>query len=324
MAQTQIAKEIVHCAVAAKDFLVFRAVRADNLLRDLFFSLLSARREDGQCEFPLRDTVPPRGREPVKNYLFGVWKLRHFWLALVRIDLRNRYRRSMLGMGWSLLQPIAMTAVMCTVFHGLLGVDVATYGPYLLAGLTLWNFIAASVNGGCQSFFQNEAYIRQQPAPLAIYPLRTALGAAVHLLLGLVVFAVFWCVAHGPGCLWTLPALLPGIVLLFIFGWSLAILAGVMNVLFQDTQHLVEVLLQILFYLTPIMYRAGQIPQRQVRWIIGVNPLTSFLELIRQPVIDGHLPAAGAYGVAALTALTAAALATATLWRVERRMIFHL
>lgn len=266
-------------------------------------------------------------REPVKNYLLGVWKLRHFWLALVRIDLRNRYRRSMIGMGWSLLQPIAMTAVICTVFSQLYRMNITTlraFGPSLLAGLTMWNFIAASVNGGCQSFFQNESYIRQQPAPLAIYPLRSALGGAIHLLLGLIVVVLLACVMRGPGSLWTLPAALPGIVLLFIFGWSVAILAGVMNVLFQDTQHLVEVLLQILFYLTPIIYPAEMLRARGAGWIIDVNPLASFLELIRRPLIDGQVPALGACIVAALTALTAAALATATLARVERRMIFHL
>ena len=68
-------------------------------------------------------------REPVKNYLLGVWKLRHFWLALVRIDLRNRYRRSMIGMGWSLLQPIAMTAVICTVFSQLYRMNARRHGP---------------------------------------------------------------------------------------------------------------------------------------------------------------------------------------------------
>ena len=197
----------------------------------------------------------------MKNYLLGVWNLRHFWLALVRIDLRNRYRRSMIGMGWSLLQPIAMAAVICTVFCQLFRVDIARLRPLPLAGLTMWNFIAASVNGGCQSFFQNESYIRQQPAPLAIYPLRAALGAAVHLLLGLV---VSWCLVHHaragqpsgrcPRCCRELPCSS------FSAGrWRSC--AGVMNVIFQDTQHLVEVLLQILFYSTPIIYPTELLPR---------------------------------------------------------------
>ena len=288
------------------------------------YATLSARRGDGLWASEPGEIAPERGREPMKNYLLGVWKLRHFWLALVRIDLRNRYRRSMIGMGWSLLQPIAMAAVILTVFKNIFNAEIATFGPYLVAGLTMWNFIAASVNGGCQSFFQNESYIRQQPAPLAIYPLRAALGAAVHLLLGLIVFVALTRVMHGPVNLWMLPALLPAIVLLFIFGWSLAILAGVMNVLFQDTQHLVEVLLQVLFYSTPIIYpaemlrRAGGRVDRRLQpagVVSGPDPPADH----RRPI-----PFAGRYAAAAATALAAATLAAATLAGVERRMIFHL
>ena len=112
-------------------------------------------------------------------YVTELWRLRHFWMALVRNDLRNRYRRSVLGLGWSLLQPIAMTVVLCTVFAGVFGVSLREYAPYLLSGLTFWSFISAAAISGCQSFFQGESYIRQHRAPLAIYPLRTTLGAAI-------------------------------------------------------------------------------------------------------------------------------------------------
>ena len=121
------------------------------------------------------------------GYLSRVWKLRYFWWALVRIDLRKRYRGSAIGMGWSLLQPIAMTVVLCTVFGQIFHADVRTYAPYLLSGLTVWSFITAVMTQGCQCFFNSEAYIRQHPAPLAIYPLRVTLGASVHLVLGLLV-----------------------------------------------------------------------------------------------------------------------------------------
>ena len=255
----------------------------------------------------------------MREYLGRVWRLRHFWLALVRIDLRNRYRRSMIGMGWSLLHPLAMTAVICTVFSQLFKADIATFGPFLLAGLTTWNFITAVMNQGCQSFFQNESYIRQHPAPLAIYPLRVTLGAGVHLLLGLA--GRDRCspgAMDGFGNLRGPAGLLPALALLLIFGWSLAILMGVVNVLFQDTQHLTEMLLQILFYLTPIMYPpdarcesgtwAGS--STSIRW-------PSFLELIRRPIFEGRLPSLGAYGVAAGTVLLAAAAGHGWRWRAS-------
>ena len=258
------------------------------------------------------------------GYLRQVWRLRYFWMALVRSDLRSRYRRSMIGAGWSLLHPIAMTVVLCTVFSQLFHADVRTYGPFLLAGLVTWNFIVSVVNQGCQCFFQGEAYIRQYPAPLAIYPLRTVLGAGIHFLLGLTVVLLCAWIMQGFGNLPALLSLVPTLLLLFILGWSVAVCAGVINVLFQDTQHLTEVLLQILFYVTPIIYSADLLRERNLAWCVWLNPLASFLDLVRQPILEGRFPAADALAIAGATAVLAAAAATLMLVRLERRIIFYL
>ena len=96
----------------------------------------------------------------------------------------------------------------------------------------------AVVMQGCQCFFQGESYIRQHPAPLAIYPLRTTLGAGFHFLLGLVIAVVFvWMRARASGNLPALLSLVPTLALLFLVGWSLAVCMGVANVMFQDSQH---------------------------------------------------------------------------------------
>ena len=78
------------------------------------------------------------------GYLARIWRLRYFWTSLVRIDLRNRYRRSVLGIGWSLLHPILMTAVLCAVFCPLFSVDYRQFAPFLLAGLAFWNFLVST------------------------------------------------------------------------------------------------------------------------------------------------------------------------------------
>ena len=128
------------------------------------------------------------------GYFRAIWQCRYFWLSLVKMDLRTRYRRSLLGIGWSLLNPIAMTAIFCVVFSQAFGGgDVGRYGAYVLAGLSCWQFLTASCLQGCQCFYRGESYIRQYPAPLAIYPLRIALGCMLHFVLALVVCAlVLW------------------------------------------------------------------------------------------------------------------------------------
>lgn len=273
----------------------------------------------------MADAVELQGGISVTSYLSAIWRIRFFWMALVRIDLRNRYRRSMIGIGWSLLHPIAMTIVLCVVFSNLFRMEkISEYAPFLLSGLILWNFITASMNQGCQCFFQGESYIRQHPAPLAIYPLRIALGAGIHFLIGLCVVLAFVWIVNGFGNLPALISLIPTLILLFIFGWALAICMGVVNVLFQDSQHLIDVLLQILFYVTPIMYPADLLRHRHLDWFVNLNPLAIMLEMLRQPILNGQLPSLQTYILGLSAACIAAGAATLTLWRFERRVIFYL
>lgn len=262
------------------------------------------------------------------GYLSNIWRLRHFWLALVRIDLRRRYRRSVIGIGWSLLQPIAMTIVLCIVFSQIFGQPVRTFAPLLLSGLTFWGFIMAVVLQGCQCFFQGESYIRQCPAPLAIYPLRTTLGAGFHFMLGLAIALVFVWYMNGFGNLPALLSLVPTLLLLFVVGWSLAVCMGVANVMFQDSEHLIEVFMQIMFYLTPIIYPAelllGKLEKMNLAWIVNLNPFAVLLELIRRPLLYGQFPSPMTVALGALTGLLAIGAASLALLCFEKRMIFYL
>jgi lipopolysaccharide transport system permease protein len=271
------------------------------------------------------DAIELQGGVSVVGYLSDIWRLRYFWTALVRIDLRNRYRRSMIGIGWSLLHPIAMTTVLCVVFSQLfrMSIPVTIYAPYLLCGLIFWNFFTSVMNQGCGCFFQGESYIRQHPAPLAIYPLRSTLGAGIHFMFGLCIVLVYVWKVNGFGNLPALLSLVPTLFLLFVFGWALAICMGVVNVLFQDSQHLIEVLLQILFYVTPIMYLSDQLPKK-LAWIVNLNPLAHMVEMLRQPILNGQIPSLKTYSFAMLAVSIVAGAAIFMLMRFERRIIFYL
>jgi ABC-type polysaccharide/polyol phosphate export permease len=240
------------------------------------------------------------------------------------MDLRTRYRRTVLGMGWSLLHPIAMTVILCTMFATVMKLPVLEYGPYVLAGLACWNYILGVSVQGCQSLFQGESYIRQYPAPVAIYPLRTALGAAVHFLLALIVVVGLTWYLHGLGNVPALLSLVPSIFLLLVLGWSLAVLAGFANVYFQDTQHLTEVGFQLLFYLTPIIYPDGKLQELRMHWLLNWNPLVAFLRLIRDPILQGHAPTTTTFATASTIVVIAAGLAALVLARLQRRLIFYL
>src|SRR5438094_5352333 len=110
-----------------------------------------------------------------------IWQLRWFWYSLVQNDLQTRYRHSFLGIGWSLARPLGLTLIFCLVFGRLFQIPFQDYAPFVLVGLTLWQFITESVNSGCRTFHTGAGYIRQRAVPLAIFPLRTALSAAFHM-----------------------------------------------------------------------------------------------------------------------------------------------
>jgi ABC-type polysaccharide/polyol phosphate export permease len=210
------------------------------------------------------------------------------------------------------------------VFYKIFKMDPRTYGAYILAGLAFWNYFLAVTMHSCQCFFHGEAYIRQFPTPLAIYPLRTTLGGAFHFVLALgIVIATSW-LFHGFGNLLVLPALIPTLLMLLVFGWSMSLIMGFANVYFQDTQHLAEVVSQILFYATPIIYRPDTLGSAKMDFILQINPLTSFLQLIREPILDGRVPDLHTYGMAAITTLLVFGTAVVTLVKGHARLIFRM
>jgi lipopolysaccharide transport system permease protein len=257
------------------------------------------------------------------HYLRDIWQCRYFWLTLVHIDLRIRYQGSGLGLGWSLARPLAMSAILCVVFHRVFSADIGEYGPYLLTGFACWNYLSSVLQEGCTSLLRAEAYIRQHRAPLAIYPLRTALGAGVHFVLALAITLGLVVWIRGLGHSVHLLGLVPGLVLLFLFGWSCAAITGLVNVHFRDTQHLCDVALQMLFYLTPVMYPGEMLQQRGLGWLVAFNPLASFLDLVRAPILDGRWPSATSLGAASLTVGVVGAVAVLMLLRLQRRIVFY-
>jgi ABC-type polysaccharide/polyol phosphate export permease len=260
------------------------------------------------------------------TYLHAIWRCRYFWLSLVRVDLRTRYRRSVLGLGWSLLQPLAMTALFCLILRPLLMPEqpLGYCVLFFLTGLAVWNYVVQVAVQGCQSLFRGEAYIRQYPAPLAIYPLRTALNFGVHFLLVLGLVVTLGCLWQGGVPVLPLLSLLPTLVFLLLLGWSVAVLTGFANVYYQDAQHLCEVGFQILFYGTPILYEAELLRDRGLGWLLFVNPLVPLFDLVREPLLLGRVPSALTFAWAGAVVVVVLAAACATLVCLQRRVIFRM
>jgi ABC-type polysaccharide/polyol phosphate export permease len=260
----------------------------------------------------------------MRSYVAEVWNSRYFWLSLVKMDLQLRYRRSMLGVGWSLLHPLASTLVLCIAFHEIFHNSIRHYVPFLMSGFAWWGFISGVTIRGCSCFVEAESYIRQHPLPMAVYPLRTALGGMIHLLIALgLVLPMVW-LFRGLDNVQALAILPVSLSLLLVFSWAVAVLAGYVNSIFRDIQHLAEIGFQVLFYLTPIIYPPSSLESTRFGHWIQYNPLVPFLTLIREPILDGRVPAVETFGTATLITAAFVVGATLTLGRLQKRVILYL
>ncbi|NBO92364.1 MAG: ABC transporter permease [Planctomycetia bacterium] len=257
----------------------------------------------------------------LKSYMSEMWEYRYFWTQLVRSDLQKRYRRSILGLGWSLLQPLAMTAVLSLVYSRVLKMDFGSFAPMLLTGLAFWGLIQSSSVQGCGCFIAAEPFIRQQPLPTVIFSLRIVLTSGFHFLIALTL-AVLMAGTNLGGVSPALITLIPSLLLLFVFAWSLATILAYCHVYFPDTQHLAEVALQVFMYLTPIVYPPSLLEQNGLWFLLEFNPLALILQLIRDPILAGHCPTLWAYAKVGIFVIPLGALAIMTVAKLERRLIF--
>lgn len=260
----------------------------------------------------------------MREYIAEVWRSRFFWLSLVKMDLQLRYRRSMLGIGWSLIHPLASTLVLCFAFHEIFHTPVRQYVPFLMAGFAWWGYVSGVTIRGCQCFVEAESYIRQHSLPMAVYPLRTALGGMIHFVIALTVVVVMVLCFHGVGNLWSLAVLPFSLALLVVFGWAVAVLAGYVNSVFRDIQHASEIGFQVLFYLTPIIYPPESLARTRLGQLVAYNPLVPLLRIVREPLLEGQIPSPETFQAAALATLVVTAVATLLLRRLQKRVILYL
>jgi ABC-type polysaccharide/polyol phosphate export permease len=258
------------------------------------------------------------------QYCREIWKRRYFWWTLARLDLAQRYHGSVLGVLWSLLHPLGMTAILCIVFVGVFKADVRTYIPFLLCGLAPWTFISGAFVEGCNSIRQAEKFMRVYPAPIAIYALRTLCSISFHFFIVLIIALVCSWLLMGFANLAVLPLLLPGLVLVLLFGFSIVLTFGILDAFFPDSKHMIQLALQMLFYTLPIIYPLSALRNETFRAILNYNPFGAFIVLLRAPIAEAQAPSPMVWALAAVTTVGSVLFACLLVRVAERRIIFHL
>ena len=205
------------------------------------------------------------------------------WRSLGWADVRFRYRRTTLGPFWLTISTGIMIFAIGLLYAGLFHQDISAYIPSLAIGIIVWNFFITSITEGCSVFVHAGGYIKAYAIPLPIYVMRLLWRNIIIFLHNALIIVVVWLVFR-----WELsPVLLlsaVGFAVMLILVIGAVLFFGVLCTRFRDIPQLVASVLQLLFFITPIMWLPGSLSNHH--WIVDYNPLFSVIEVIRAPLLN--------------------------------------
>jgi lipopolysaccharide transport system permease protein len=252
-------------------------------------------------------------------------KLRYYFdllRELVARDLKLRYKRSVLGIAWSLLNPLLQLLVFSFVFRYLIPLKIPDYTLFLFSGILVWTWFQSSLYSATGAIVDNPTLIRQPGFPSGLLPVVTVMSNTVNFLLALpVLLACVWIAGHHPN---TSMLALPIVILVqFALTLSISYFLAMLHVPFRDTQYLLGILLMLGFYLVPIFYDAAAIPTKY-QTIYRLNPVVGIVEAYRSILLHGQAPRALPLLVTGLVSLAVLAVGWSLFIRVSYSFIEEL
>lgn len=207
---------------------------------------------------------------------------------LVSRITKNRYKRSALGVLWTLLNPLLSMAVLTIVFSTVFKTATASYPVYLLAGLVCWNFFAQTTVYAMSTLISGGTLFKRVYVPSTIFGVASVANGLFNLGLSLVPLVLIMAILGHPfhGAWWYVPF---AVVLLAMFCLGVTLFMSTLAVFFADVVDMFQLLLQSWFFLTPIMYPLDIMPDGFRQWMV-VNPMYHLVELFRAPILSGQLP----------------------------------
>jgi ABC-type polysaccharide/polyol phosphate export permease len=209
---------------------------------------------------------------------------------MVSRNLKIKYRRSVLGVFWTLLSPIAMALTYYFVFKTVLNVQIPFYLAFILSGVLPWSFFAQTVNEGMESIVGNWGLVSKVPIPLQVFPYVGSLTNLTTLITAMPVLLAASLFSGAPvgASLLLVPVYL---VCLFFMAYSLSMILALAYVFFRDLRHAMGIFIQLWFYATPVVYSEAMVPE-QYRWVIFANPVGTLFAGMHDIFVHGAWPPA--------------------------------
>lgn len=261
-------------------------------------------------------TIEPRTRWAALN-LSDLWACRELLYFLMWRDIKVRYKQTVLGAAWAIIQPL-VTMIIFTYFFGKLArvpTDGVPYPIFFYTGLLLWTFFSNGVTNGANSLVGNSNLITKVYFPRLIIP-SAAVGAGLLDFAIASILLIALLIYYGFPPAWSYVMVLPLIILTTAFALGVGIWFSALNVRYRDVRYALPFLIQIWMFVSPIIYPSSMVPQ-EWRWVLALNPLTGIVESFRASLFGRELPWA-ALAYSAMFTLVMLAYASYTFRRMER------
>lgn len=213
----------------------------------------------------------------------------NIWWYMGLQDVRNQFRRSRVGSGWVLINLALMGIGIGYVYGRLFNQDLSIFFPRLLLGIVLWTFISSTLVQGCQAFLVSEGYIKQFCYAKQLYLLRFLITILFNLMMGFVVY--FGVIILGRlNVNISILGALPGLILLLFISIGHIIVMAYWGTRFRDLSPALSGLLQVVFYITPVIFTPEMLDQHGLGFIYHYNPFYYLIEIVRCPLVNGYMP----------------------------------
>jgi len=220
------------------------------------------------------------------------------WMTLAWQEVRQRYRRSLLGPFWLTISTGAMLLAMGPLYGRLLGQQIGAYFPYLAIGFVVWQLLAGLTNESCFAFTAAEGYIRNIKLPLTVHVMRVIWRNLIIFVHNFVIVLLVFAVFVGE-VTWRLVEVPLGVLVILLNAIWAGLLLGLLCARFRDIPQIVASLVQVAFFLTPILWRSDMLGRNE--WAAKVNPYYHFVEIVRQPLLGASASQESWAAVAAVT-----------------------
>jgi ABC-type polysaccharide/polyol phosphate export permease len=218
-----------------------------------------------------------------------VIQYRNLIAQLTKRDILARYKRSLLGVAWTMLNPLGTMLVLTIAFSQILRFNIPGYAAFVLGGLVAWNFFAQSTTASMVNLVWGGGLLKRIYIPRSAFALAAMGTALVNLILSLAPMIVVMLIVGVPVRLSMLFLPIPCLILV-LFSMGIGLLISTWAIYFPDIAEMYQIILSAWFYLNPIIYDDAMLPANLKFWFQSFNPMYNIIRLFRLPIYDGRLP----------------------------------